>query len=320
MEGAATPAQIAGFGVALRIKGETPAEVDGLAQAMLRPRDAAPHSRPADRPRRHRRRRRQHREHLHDGRDRRGRGRAPGWSSTATAPPPPPAAPPTCSRRSAWSSTCRRRRPSSWWPETGVVFLFAPLYHPALRHTAVPRRELGVPTVFNFLGPVANPARPQRPGRRRRRPADGPGARRRAGRPRLLGAGLPRRRRPGRADHDGAVHGLGGARRHGQPDQASTRPSSASPRPPGGPARRRPGAQRGGGPRGAGRRARPGAGHGAAQRCRGAGRRGRRGRAGAARARPSPTVTPRAAAASTPVRRRACSTAGCRASGSLRAR
>jgi anthranilate phosphoribosyltransferase len=45
--------------------------------------------------------------------------------------------------------------------ETGVVFLFAPLYHPALRHAAVPRRELGVPTVFNFLGPVANPARPQ---------------------------------------------------------------------------------------------------------------------------------------------------------------
>jgi anthranilate phosphoribosyltransferase len=44
--------------------------------------------------------------------------------------------------------------------ETGIVFLFAPLYHPALRHTSVPRRELGVPTVFNFLGPVANPARP----------------------------------------------------------------------------------------------------------------------------------------------------------------
>jgi anthranilate phosphoribosyltransferase len=44
--------------------------------------------------------------------------------------------------------------------ETGIVFLFAPLYHPALRHTAVPRRELGVPTVFNFLGPVCNPARP----------------------------------------------------------------------------------------------------------------------------------------------------------------
>src|SRR5262249_10479441 len=44
--------------------------------------------------------------------------------------------------------------------EVGIAFLFAPLYHPALRHTAAPRRELGVPTVFNFLGPVANPARP----------------------------------------------------------------------------------------------------------------------------------------------------------------
>ncbi len=44
--------------------------------------------------------------------------------------------------------------------EVGAAFLFAPLYHPALRHVIVPRRELGVPTVFNILGPVANPARP----------------------------------------------------------------------------------------------------------------------------------------------------------------
>src|SRR5436190_1739884 len=44
--------------------------------------------------------------------------------------------------------------------EVGIAFLFAPLYHPAYRHSAAPRRELGVPTVFNFLGPVANPARP----------------------------------------------------------------------------------------------------------------------------------------------------------------
>ncbi len=34
------------------------------------------------------------------------------------------------------------------------------MFHPALRHAAVPRRELGVPTTFNFLGPLANPARP----------------------------------------------------------------------------------------------------------------------------------------------------------------
>lgn len=45
--------------------------------------------------------------------------------------------------------------------ETGIVFLFASHYHPSLRHAAVPRRELGISTTFNFLGPLANPARPQ---------------------------------------------------------------------------------------------------------------------------------------------------------------
>lgn len=44
--------------------------------------------------------------------------------------------------------------------EAGIVFMFAPLYHPSLRFAAGPRRELGVPTIFNFLGPLANPARP----------------------------------------------------------------------------------------------------------------------------------------------------------------
>lgn len=42
----------------------------------------------------------------------------------------------------------------------GIAFLFAPLYHPALRHAAAVRRELGIPTTFNFLGPLANPAQP----------------------------------------------------------------------------------------------------------------------------------------------------------------
>jgi anthranilate phosphoribosyltransferase len=41
---------------------------------------------------------------------------------------------------------------------TGMGFCFAPRYHPAFRHVGPTRRELGVPTVFNFLGPVANPA------------------------------------------------------------------------------------------------------------------------------------------------------------------
>ena len=44
--------------------------------------------------------------------------------------------------------------------EAGIGFCFAPVFHPGMRHASVPRREIGVPTVFNFLGPLTNPARP----------------------------------------------------------------------------------------------------------------------------------------------------------------
>src|ERR1700682_566102 len=44
----------------------------------------------------------------------------------------------------------------------GIGFLFAPTFHPAMRHAAAPRKELGVRTAFNFLGPLANPARVKR--------------------------------------------------------------------------------------------------------------------------------------------------------------
>jgi anthranilate phosphoribosyltransferase len=43
----------------------------------------------------------------------------------------------------------------------GIGFCFAPVFHPAMRHATGPRRELGVPTVFNILGPLTNPARAQ---------------------------------------------------------------------------------------------------------------------------------------------------------------
>ena len=46
--------------------------------------------------------------------------------------------------------------------EAGMAFCFAPRFHPALRHAGPTRRELGVATVFNFLGPLVNPARPRR--------------------------------------------------------------------------------------------------------------------------------------------------------------
>ncbi len=43
--------------------------------------------------------------------------------------------------------------------EVGMGFCFAPRFHPAMRHAAPVRKQLGVPTVFNYLGPLANPAR-----------------------------------------------------------------------------------------------------------------------------------------------------------------
>lgn len=45
--------------------------------------------------------------------------------------------------------------------EAGMTFCFAQVFHPSMRHAAVARRELGVPTAFNFLGPMINPANVQ---------------------------------------------------------------------------------------------------------------------------------------------------------------
>ncbi len=159
MEGAATPAQIAGFGIAMRMKGETPAEVDGMASAMLG------HATPVSIPGR-----------LVDlvgtGGD---RARTVNISTMGTIVAAAAGARMVKHGNRAASSACGTADvlealgvvidlppavTEKLAQETGVVFLFAPLYHPALRHTAAPRRELGVPTVFNFLGPVANPAKP----------------------------------------------------------------------------------------------------------------------------------------------------------------
>jgi anthranilate phosphoribosyltransferase len=46
--------------------------------------------------------------------------------------------------------------------EAGIAFLFAPTFHPAMKHAAQARRDLGVRTAFNLLGPLTNPARPAR--------------------------------------------------------------------------------------------------------------------------------------------------------------
>src|SRR5580692_4872910 len=159
MEGAATSAQIAGFGVALRIKGETVAELTGLAQAML------DHATPIDVPGRRA-------DLVGTGGD---GARTVNISTMGAIVAAAAGARMTKHGNRAASSACGAadllealgvvidlppEATERLMAETGVVFLFAALYHPAFRHTSVPRRELGVPTVFNFLGPVANPARP----------------------------------------------------------------------------------------------------------------------------------------------------------------
>ena len=120
-------------------------------------------------------------------------------------------------------------------------FCFAPRFHPAFRHAGPTRRELGVPTVFNFLGPLANPARVRRQVAGRQRPGHGredvgvlagPGG--------GAGAGRLRPRRAGRAvdDHHVDRHRAAG-RRERAPTTSTPSPSGSS-RPPGGaPGRRR---------------------------------------------------------------------------------
>jgi anthranilate phosphoribosyltransferase len=157
MEGAATPAQIAGFVVALRAKGETSEEVAGLVRAMRG--YAARVEVPGE---------------LLDtcgtGGDRTGTFNV----STAAAF--------VCAGAGAKVAKHGNRAASSRCgsadvlealgvridlpPEgvascieaAGMGFCFAPRFHPAMRHTAGARRELGVATVFNFLGPLTNPA------------------------------------------------------------------------------------------------------------------------------------------------------------------
>lgn len=160
MEGAATAVQIAGFAVALRVKGETVAEVSGLAESMLA--HATPVTVPGP---------------LVDLVGTGGDGAHTVNFSTMGAIVAAAAGARIAKHgnRSA-TSACGAadvlealgvvidlppEATEQLAAETGIAFLFAPLYHPAYRHASVPRRELGVPTVFNFLGPLTNPAHPK---------------------------------------------------------------------------------------------------------------------------------------------------------------
>jgi anthranilate phosphoribosyltransferase len=159
MAGMATPAQIAAFVVALRAKGETPAEIAGLAGGMLT------HARRMHVPQR--------------AIDVVGTGGDCAHTvniSTMTALVTAAAGAPVIKHGNrAASSKCGTadvleqlgvaidlgpEQVMRCVSEVGIGFCFAPLFHPAWRYAAGVRREIGVPTAFNFLGPLTNPAQP----------------------------------------------------------------------------------------------------------------------------------------------------------------
>ena len=163
MAGNATPAQIAGFAIALRAKGETPAELAGLVEAMLA--NATPVELPDEV-------RTTAVDVVGTGGDRANTVNISTMAAIITA-----AAGVTVVKhgnRSASSTTGTADLlehfgiPLDLGPagvattvtEAGMGFCFAARYHPGMRHAAVTRRELGVPTFFNVLGPLTNPARP----------------------------------------------------------------------------------------------------------------------------------------------------------------
>jgi anthranilate phosphoribosyltransferase len=163
MSGNATPVQIAGFAVALRAKGETPAELAGLVEAMIA--NATLVRLPEET-------RTQAVDVVGTGGDRANTVNISTLAAIVTASAGVPVV--KHGNRSASSTTGSADLlehfglPLDLGPagvarsvaEAGIGFCFAARYHPGMRHAAVTRRELGVPTFFNVLGPLTNPARP----------------------------------------------------------------------------------------------------------------------------------------------------------------
>ena len=164
MSGSATPAQIAGFAVALRAKGETSAELAGLVEAMLG--KAVLVELPE--------------ELRASALDVVGTGgdlaHTVNISTMASLVVAGAGVRVVKHGNRAASSSCGTADvleflgvPLDLGPEgvarcvaeAGIGFCFAARFHPGMRHAGSTRRELGVPTAFNFLGPLTNPARPR---------------------------------------------------------------------------------------------------------------------------------------------------------------
>jgi anthranilate phosphoribosyltransferase len=159
LAGEATPVQLAGFLVALRSKGETAAEITGLAAAMLR------HARRVTVPG-------LAVDVVGTGGD---HAHTVNISSMSAVVAAAAGVPVVKHGNRAATSECGAADVleelgvaidlppdgvAACVEQVGIGFCFAPVFHPSMRHTGVPRRELGIPTAMNVLGPLTNPAQP----------------------------------------------------------------------------------------------------------------------------------------------------------------
>jgi anthranilate phosphoribosyltransferase len=158
MRGEASDAQIASLLTALKMRGETPEEIAGFAQGM---RESAVRIEPAAAP-------------LVDTCGTGGDGQRTFNVSTAAAFIVAGAGVPVAKHGNRGvSSPCgsadvlealgvnidmEPEATRACIEEVGIGFLFAPRFHPAMRHVMRARKEMGIPTAFNLLGPLANPA------------------------------------------------------------------------------------------------------------------------------------------------------------------
>ncbi|MFF7681174.1 anthranilate phosphoribosyltransferase [Microbacterium sp. NPDC007973] len=158
MAGEATPSQLAGFLMALRAKGETVEEIVGFRDAILEAAVPLPV-------------RAEVLDIVGTGGDRYGTVNVSTMAAVVAAASGVPvvkhgnrAASSASGSSDVLSSlgialTLAPEKVAETLERTGITFAFASAFHPGFRHAAATRSELGVPTVFNFLGPLCNPAR-----------------------------------------------------------------------------------------------------------------------------------------------------------------